>query len=190
MTDLPPLLTEALAAIGPSTEARMGDLIRDFASFPLSEEDRLSVLAGAVATIATTRYRRHRPIFIAALRSWALEISIGLAPPPPRIGFDRRAGPIEDAQNGLLRGIDALLRAMLADGLAMHHRLITELAVMARLLGRYDTHAIHLVVTAASRACDDPIWRSGDAVPVSLCEGVVPLTRDAALDALAPRGTA
>src|SRR6185312_11425665 len=168
MTDLPPLLIEALSAIGPETEARMGDLISDFVALPLSEEDRLSALAGAVATVATTRYLHHRPIFIAALRCWALEISIALLPVPPRIAFERRRGPGEEAQDGLLGGIDAILRAMVDDGSAKHHRLVTELAVMAQLLGRYDAHSIHLVLTAATLACDDPNWRVGKAIPVLL----------------------
>jgi len=190
MNDLPPLLTEALSAIGPETEARMGDLINDFVTLPLSEEDRLSVLAGAVATIATTRYLQHRPIFIAALRCWALEISITLSPAPPRAGFDRRRGPVAEAQDGLLSGLDAILRTMLDDGSAKHHRLVTELAVMAQLLGRYDAHSIHLVLTAASLACEDPRWRTGYTVPVLLSDGAQLLTRDACLDMLAPRGTA
>jgi len=192
MIELPPLLVEALSAIGADIEARIGDLISDFVAIPLREEDRLSALAGAVATIATTRYRRHRAIFIAALRSWALEISIALAlaPPAPGIPVERRRGPAEEAQDGLLNGLDAILRAMLDDGSAKHHRLVTELAVMARLLGRYDTRTIHLVVTAAGRACEDPLWRCGGAVPVSLREGGQPLARDACLAALAPRGTA
>ena len=190
MTDLPPLLIEALSAIGPETEARMGDLISDFVTSPLSEEDRLSALAGAVATIATTRYLQHRPIFIAALRSWALELSIALSPAPPRTGFESRRGPIAEAQDGLLSGLDAILRAMLDDGSAKHHRLVTELAVMAQLLGRYDAHSIHLVLTAASLACEDPRWRSGCIVPVLLSDGGQMLTRDASLASLAPRGTA
>ena len=190
MIELPPLLVEALSAIGADIEAQMGDLIRDFVAIPLREEDRLSALAGAVATIATTRYRRHRAIFIAALRSWALEISIALAPPAPRIPVEGRRGPAEEAQDGLLNGLDAILRAMLDDGSAKHHRLVTELAVMARLLGHYDTRTIHLVLTAAGCACEDPLWRCGDAVPVSLREGGQPLARDACLAALAPRGTA
>ncbi|HVA15376.1 MAG TPA: hypothetical protein VNF99_19160 [Stellaceae bacterium] len=190
MTDLPPLLIEALAAIGPETEARMGDLISDFGTLALGEEDRLSALAGTVATIAMTRYVRHGAIFIAALRSWALEISIALAPPSPRLTFDRRAGPIEEAQDLLLGGIDAILRAMIAAGSAKHHRLVTELAMMARLLGRYDALSVHMVVTAASRACDDPDWQSGGVVPVSLGESFLPLTRDAAIATIAPRGTA
>jgi hypothetical protein len=190
MTDLPPLLIEALKAIGPETEARMRDLISDFAALPLSEEDRLSALAGVVATIATTRYRHHRPIFIAALRGWALEISIALSPVPPRIAMEQRRGPVAEAQEGLLSGIDAMLRAMLDGGLAKHHRLVTELAVMARLLGRYDAHSIHLVLTAASLACEDPGWRCGFTVPVLLADGAQLVARDASLEALAPRGTA
>lgn len=190
VTDMPPLLTEALGAIGPETEARMGDLIDDFMALPLSEEDRLSVLAGAVATIAATRYLQHRPIFIAALRSCALELSIALLPAPPRIAFERRRGPVAEAQDELLTGLDAILRAMVDDGSAKHHRLVTELAVMAQLLGRYDAHSIHLVLTAASLACEDPRWRSGYAVPVLLSDGAQMLTRDACLASLAPRGMA
>lgn len=190
MTDLPPLLTEALSAIGPDTEARMGDLISDFMAMPLNEEDRLSVLAGAVATIATTRYLHHRPIFISALRCWALEISIALLPTAPRIAVERRRGPVEEAQEGLLGGLDAILRAMVDDGSEKHHRLVTELAVMAQLLGRYDAHSIHLVLTAASLACEDPRWRSGCTVPVLLADGAQLLTRDSCLATLAPRGTA
>lgn len=190
MTELPPLLVEALTAIGPETEARMDDLIADFLALPLSEDGRLSALAAVVATIATTRYLRHRDVFIAALRSWALEISIAFAAQPPRIAAERCTGRIEEAQDVLLGGIDAILRSMMAAGSEKHHRLVTELAVMAQLLGRCDVHSVHLVVTAASRACDDPDWRSGDRIPVSLCDGALPLTRDAGIATLAPRGTA
>jgi hypothetical protein len=190
MTDLPPLLTEALSAIGPETEARMGDLISDFVAVPLSEEDRLSALAGAVATIATTRYLQHRPIFIAALRCWALELSIALSPAPPGMNADRRRGPVEEAQDELLAGLDAILRAMVDSGSAKHHRLVTELAVMAQLLGRYDAHSIHLVLTAAILACDDPDWRVGKAIPVLLSDRGRLLARDENLETIAPRGTA
>lgn len=190
MSDLPPLLTEALSAIGPETEARMGDLISDFAAVPLGEEDRMSALAGAVATIAMTRYQQHRPIFIAALRCWALELSIAVSPTPPQIGFERRRGPVAEAQDGLLSGLDSILRAMTDDGSAKHHRLVTELAVMAQLLGRYDAHSIHLVLTAASLACDDPRWRVGKMIPVLLSDGGRLLGRDEDLETLAPRGTA
>jgi hypothetical protein len=190
MTNLPPLLTEALAAISADTEAQMGDLITDFTALPLNEEDRLSALAGTVATIAVTRYARHRDIFVAALRSWALEISITLAPPAPRMTIDSQPGPIGEAQDVLLAGIDTILRRMVAAGTAKHHRLVTELAVMAQLLGRYDSHSIYLVLNAASSAYADPIWSGGDAVPISLGDGWLPVMRDADIETVAPRGTA
>ena len=189
MSDLTPLLTEALAAIGRETRARIDDLIEDFATLPLSAEARLSALAGAVATIASTRHCRHRAIFIAALRGWGLELAIGSA--RSRTAIDERGSVrVARAQSHLLKGIDTLLRAMDARGAREHHRLVTELAVMARLLARCDAQGLHLVLTAASRACDDPAWCSGDAVRVSLGEVALPLTRDADIAALAPRGTA
>ena len=168
----------------------MGDLISDFAALPLSEEDRLSVLAGTVATIAVTRYARHRDIFVAALRSWALEISIVLAPPAPRLTHGGRPGPVGEAQEVLLAGIDDILRKMIISGTAKHHRLVTELAVMARLLGRYDSHSIYLVLNAASSAYAEPIWNGGDSVPVLLGDGWLPVMRDTDIATVAPRGTA
>lgn len=189
MSDLTPLLAEALAAIGRETQARIDDLIEDFATLPLSAEARLSALAGAVATIATTRYCQHRPIFIGALRGWALELAMGSATPETMIE-ERGRVRVARAQSRLLSGIDALLRAMDARGARKHHRLVTELVVMARLLARCDAQGLHLILTAASRACDDPAWSSGDAVPVSFGEAVMPLTRDAQIAVLAPRGTA
>jgi hypothetical protein len=189
MSDLTPLLAEALAAIGRETQARIDDLIEDFATLPLSAEARLSALAGAVATIATMRYCQHRPIFIAALRGWALELAMGGARPQAMVE-ERGRVRVARAQSRLLEAIDTLLRAMDARGARKHHRLVTELAVMARLLARCEAQGLHLVLTAASRACDDPAWCSGDAVPVSLDEAALPLTRDAPIATLAPRGTA
>jgi hypothetical protein len=190
MTTLPPLLTEALAAISADTEVQMGELIGDFAVLPLSEEDRLSALAGVVATIAVTRYSRHRDVFVAALRSWALEISIAIAPPPPRLTHGGPPGRVGEAQHVLLTGIDDILRKMMKTGSEKHHRLVTELAVMARLLGRYDSQSIYLVLNAASSAYADPIWGGGDDVPISLGETWLPVVRDVNLETVAPRGTA
>lgn len=190
MTIVPPLLSETLAAVGPEVEARMGALIEDFTDLPLGDEDRLSALAGTIATVAATRYAEHGDIFIAALRSWALEISIALASESLRLVSEAKAGVIAEAQELLLRGIERILRAMHAARMTRHHRLATELAIMARLLGDFHAPSVHLVLTAAARACNDPAWRPGGAVPVSLCESALPLGRGVSLAAIAPRGTA
>ena len=190
MTNVPPLLSETLAAVGPELEARMAALIGDFADLPLGEEDRLSALAGTIAAVAATRYAEHGGIFIAALRGWALEISLALAPEPPQLVPDAEAVPIAEAQGLLQRGIDRILRSMHAARMTRHHRLVTELAIMARLLGDFDAPSIHLALTAAARAGEDPAWGPGSAVPVSLCESALPLRRDVSLAAIAPRGNA
>ena len=190
MSDLPPLLIEALNAIGPETEARMGNLISDFVAVPLSEE--------GPAVGARRRGRDHRddalPATSADLYRRAALLGAGaidcIVPGSPQIGLERRRGPVEEAQDELLTGLDAILRAMVDDGTAKHHRLVTELAVMAQLLGRYDAHSIHLVLTAASLACDDPRWRIGNVVPVLLSDGGRLLARDNSLETIAPRGTA
>ncbi len=190
MADLPPILTEALAAIGADIEAQIAELLRDFAALPLSEEDRLSALAGAIAAIAEIGYAEHGALFLAALRGWALDISIGFVTSAPRGRALREHGLVEEAQDVLLGGIDRILRGMGDAGATKLHRVVAELAVVARVLGRYDPRSIHLVLTAASQAGDDPTWQSGDLVPVSLCDGVRILSRDINIASVAPRGTA
>lgn len=190
MTHVPSLLSDTLAAVGPEVEARMAALIEDFTDLPLGEEDRLSALAGTIATVAATRYVGHGGIFIAALRGWALEISFALAPELPPLVSDPEALPIAEAQELLLRGIDRILGRMHAARMTRHHRLVTELAIMALLLGDFDAPGVHLVLTAAASACENPAWRPGSAVAVTLSEGAMPLGRDASLAAVAPRGNA
>jgi hypothetical protein len=190
MINLPDVLTQVLAAIGPETETRMGELIHEFGSIPLSEEDRLSALAGTIATIAVTRYCKHRTTFIAALCGWSLELSNALMPPPLPVGRFRPAGPVNEAQDALLSGIDAILHLMTDAGTDPHHCLVAELAVIARLLGRYDASSIHLVLTAVTHAIEDEAWLPGCVVPVCLLDATTPLSRDINIAMVAPRGTA
>lgn len=190
MINLPDVLTQVLAAIGPETETRMGELIHEFGTIPLSEEDRLSALAGAIATIAVTRYRKHRMTFIAALCGWSLEISNAMMPPPVPAGRLRPAGPINEAQDTLLGGIEAILHLMTDAGTDPHHCLVAELAVIARLLGQYNASSIHLVLTAATHAIEDTAWHTGCVVPVCLLDATTLLGRDTNIALVAPRGTA
>ncbi len=190
MTNLPDILSEALSRIEPHTEARMETLIAEFSRVPLSGEDRLSALAGTIATVAHIRYVRHRSVFIEALRGWALEITNLLGPRPSLLGPDGMSGNIHAAQSLLMAGIDGLLRSMVAAGTHAQHRLVAELALLVRLLGRHDAATIHLVITAVKRALADPEWQCGDRVTVLLREQTEQLTPTAALERLAPRGTA
>jgi hypothetical protein len=190
MSNLPDILTEALARIEPQTEARMSTLIAEFGAVPMPSEDRLSALAGVIAAIAHARYIRHRGVFLEALRGWSLEIAgtVDLSSLLP--DSDGEWGRIRDAQEVLIGGIDLLLRAMVDSGTSAQHRLVAELAVLARLLGRHAPATIHLVITTVGRALADPTWRAGERVRVAMREQTEFLTRDAALERIAPRGTA
>lgn len=190
MTDLMLMASELCAEIGADMQNRIEDLIAEFDVLRISEDDRLSALAGTIATIASSRYAGHGAIFIGALRDWALEIA--LQRPPFRLPPDGRLHPyrVKRAQTLLLDGIAAILRRLLALKAPGRSRILAELELMARLLGRYDAASIHLVVTVAGACCDRADMLVGDSAFVVQRDAVRPLSRSVDLAVLAPRGTA
>jgi hypothetical protein len=69
-------------------------------------------------------------------------------------------------------------------------RLVTELAVVARLLGQYDANTIHLTLMTVGSTLADAEYQPGELVHVPLREAVRPLSRDVRLEAVTPRGVA
>ena len=65
-----------------------------------------------------------------------------------------------------------------------------ELSLFARLLGQHDANAVHLTLAAVAEALDDEDYRPGHAVHVPLEQMLMPLSRDACLATIAPRGVA
>lgn len=190
MNDSSDIFADALAALGPRAAARMGEVIEEFGAVPLMAEERLSALASAIALIISVRHGRHRDLFIEALRGLALDISNSLAPMPFAREIYPENGPIDEARDVLLIGIEGVLRLMGESGRLARHRVIVELALISRLLGRYGTNTVHLALAAVADALGDPDWRCGDLVAVRLHDALRPLSRDACLDSIAPRGTA
>jgi hypothetical protein len=68
--------------------------------------------------------------------------------------------------------------------------LVTELALVARLLGENDVNTIHLTMLAVVGALGSEDYQPGDLVTVPLRETGVPLHRHSELESLAPRGCA
>jgi len=75
MSSLVETINSALAAVGPATETRMRDLLSEFGELNLGDEDRLAALATVIAAAAATHHRRHKAIYLEAVRTWALEIA-------------------------------------------------------------------------------------------------------------------
>lgn len=190
MSSLIETINSALAAVGPATEGRMRELMAEFGELNLGDEDRLAALATVIAAAAATHHHRHRTIYLEAVRSWALEIAEALEPAPLRLSGVALAGPIEEGAEILIAGLESLIDSMTEAGVRVQDRLVTELAVVARLLGEHDANTIHITLMTVSDSLADPRYQPGAVIRLPLREAVQPLSRDVRLEALTPRGVA
>jgi hypothetical protein len=190
MSSLAETINAALAAVGPAIETRLRELLAEFGELNLGDEDRLSALATTIAAAASTHHRRHAPVYLEAIRSWALEIAGALEPGPARLATIRGFGPVEEGAELLIAGIDQLIDGMTQTGVGVQDRLVAELTIVARLLGQYDANAIHMTLITVGSTLADPLYRPGELIQVPLRETTQPLTRESRLEALVPRGVA
>ena len=190
MSSLAETINNALLAVGPATEDRLRDVINDFDSMNLSAEERLASVATAIATVAHTHHRKHKAVYLDAVKTWSLEIAGELQPAPLRLRKPADAVQVEEAAEILISGIDGLIEIMSDHAIRTQDRLVTELAVVSRLLGQNDANTIHMTLIEVSRLLDSSAYRPGEIVAVPLREATLPLTRESSLETLAPRGCA
>jgi hypothetical protein len=191
MSSVAETISAALAAIGPSTEGRLRTILAEFNGLTLTLDERLSVLATAIAHAATLHHGGHRGVYLDAVRIWSVEIATALTPSPLLVVEGSAADEaIDNGVELLIGGLDSLVETMAVAGVDLEDRLVTELALVGRLLGQHDPNTIHVTLMAVMRALDEAGYRAGDRIDVSLLEMTKPLARDAALAALLPRGLA
>ncbi len=190
MSTLAETINDVMARLGPATRDRVRDIMTDIAQLNLGAEDRVSVLATAIAAIAATYHARHKPVYLDAVQAWSLEISVGLAPPPVRLSSPAEDALIEDGAEILVTGLDGLLEQLTRGAAGLQDRLVVELSLLAQLLGQHDANTVHLTLRAVADALDDEEFRPGRAVRVPLEQAVLPLGRDTCLATVAPRGVA
>jgi hypothetical protein len=195
MASLAETINTALRAVGSTTENRLRDVIADFDSVNLSGEERLAAVATTVAALASTHHRRHRNVYLDAVKVWSLEISSELRPEPLRLRTIADKAIVVEAADQLIGGVESLIELMNGDAIRTQDRLVTELAVVTRLLGEHEPGVIHLALLCVTRALDRADYQPGDAVMVPLHETFRVLTRESDLEAsdleaLAPRGCA
>jgi hypothetical protein len=190
MSTLLETIGDTMMRLGPGTRDRMRDIVAELAGLNLGAEDRLSVLATALAAVASLHHAPHMPVYIEAVRAWSLEISVGLAPSPLRLSSLSGDGPVEDGAEILIAGLDSLLDGIAGEAVTLQDRLVLELALFSQLLGQHDASAVHLTLRAVSEAVADDDYRPGRAVRVPVEEMALPLDRDACLESVAPRGVA
>ena len=190
MNTLAETIESALQAAGTLTENRLRDIIGDFDGLNLIAEERLAAVATTIAAAACDRHARHKAIYLDAVRSWSLEIAAALKPAPPRVRFAMELERVAEAADILITGSDALVALMMAQDIRTQDRLVTELALVSRLLGRNDANTIHLALSAVDRAVKGTGFHSGALVLVPLRDAAAPVDRAADLALLEPRGRA
>jgi hypothetical protein len=190
MSSLAETINSALRAVGPVTEDRLRDIIADFDGMNLTDEERLSAVATTVAATACNHHQRHKSVYLDAVRTWSLEIAQELKPAPMRLRFTADVERIADAADILITGVDSLIELMGAMGTRTQDRLVTELALVSRLLGQVDASTIHLTLGAVDQALGGKAFQPGAVVMVPLREVTRLIGRDADLEHLQPRGCA
>ena len=190
MNSLAETIDSALQAAGTLTVNRLRDVITDFDGLNLIAEERLAAVATTIAAAACERHARHKAIYLDAVRSWSLEIAAALQPAPPRIRFAMELERVAEAAEILVSGSESLVALMMAQEIRTQDRLVTELALVSRLLGRNDANTINLALSAVDRAIKGPGFRAGALVLVPLRDAALPVDRAADLAVLEPRGRA
>jgi hypothetical protein len=189
MNSLAETIDNALQAAGSATESRLRDIIADFDGLNLIEEERLAAIATMIAATACARHARHKAIYLEAVRTWSLETAAALQPPPSRQRFAVEVERIAEGAEILIAGTESLVTLMMAQGTRTQDRLVTELALVSRLLGRSDANTIHLALGVVERAVRTPDFRRGALVLVP-ARDTAPIGRTADLALLEPRGCA
>ena len=143
-----------------------------------------------VAAAAVIYHAGHKAVFVDAVKTWSLEISVGRDGAARRPSGACAKGSSAEGAEILVTGLDALLETLHQAGVRVQDRLVAELALFARLFGCYDAKTIHLALMAATAALAEASYRPGQIVEVPLEAVALPLGRDACLATVAPRGLA
>jgi len=190
MSSLAQTISIALQAVGPVTGDRLRDIMVDFDGLDLIEEERLAAVATTIATTACTHHAKHKAVYLDAVRTWSLEIAAELRPAPSRLRFAVDLERVSDGADILIAGIESLIELMSAQSIQTKDRLVTELALISRLLGRNDANTIYMALNAVDRAVNSHSFTPGAIVLVPLRDASLPVGREANLALLEPRGCA
>src|SRR5258708_38917613 len=142
MSTLAETIISALHRVGPVTEDRLRDIITDFDPRSLTDEERLAAVATTVAATACKHHTRHKGVYLDGVRTWSLEISADLAPAAPRLRYSADIERLSEGAEILISGVDSLIELMFSLVVGTQDRLVTELALVSRLLGQHDAATI------------------------------------------------
>ncbi|HLY54220.1 MAG TPA: hypothetical protein VKS60_01605 [Stellaceae bacterium] len=188
MSTLAVTIDRALNNIGQTARGVLRETVNAFDILPMSDEERLSAIATALAATAIIHHGRHVAKFLDAVRIWSLEAEGERAAPVPYPEC-AQAEQVSEAAELISTGTAALLDALDRDGVRLEDRVVAELALYTQLLGRSDLHTVLQTFGAVADAVASPGFRAGYLVRVEVCAWT-PVGRDADLAAVPTLGIA
>jgi hypothetical protein len=181
-------IDRAMNNIGKTARGVLRDAVMAFDCLAISDEERVSAIATALASAAVVHHHRHSARFLDAVRIWALESKASRSMPLASCNPPSAALVAEGAEI-IAGGTEALLAALTTAKVPVEDRAVAELTLYTRLLEHVEAPLVLAVFTAIADAVALPGFRVGQLVHVMVPDRR-PVPRDADLATLATRGTA
>lgn len=161
-------INQTLRNIGTGPGQVLLETIESFEELALTDQERLSALASSIASSALAYHSTRVESYLDAIRMSAMAIALEILPPPPTVGAFPTLGHIAEGADLLSGGLHHLIDALYSEAIGMEDRLIAEIALYARLLGRHDPNTVQTVLRGIDDALNHPDFAEGDLVAVPL----------------------
>ncbi len=168
MRDLVDTINQTLRNIGVGPGRILIETIESFEEMTLTDQERISALASAIAGSALAYHSTRVASYLDAIRVSALAIALEILPPPPAIGAYPTLVHIAEGADLLSGGLHHLIDELYSEAIGMEDRIIAEIALYARLLGRHDPNTVQAVLSGVDDALQHPDFVEGDLVAVPL----------------------
>ena len=179
MRDLVETINQTLRNIGVQPGRVLLETIESFEGMTLTDQERISALASSIASSAIAYHATRVAGYLDAIRTSAMAIALEILPPPPAIGAFPTLNHIAEGADLLSGGLHHLIDVLYSEAIGMEDRIIAEIALYARLLGRHDPNTVQAVLHGVEDALRHPGFVEGDLV-------AVPLGAPARIDASLP----
>jgi hypothetical protein len=158
------LMQQAMAESGCLAQKEIsGDLIT-FNAIGLTGAERLSVVAGVVASVTAKRHTGEQARFLQQLHELTRPATGGSSM-DSGMALEPRAEQIAAGIRLLDAAFDRLVERLAAAGLKAERAAAIESVLLARLLAAHRPHRIRLALLAAAFALAQPDYKPGDVVP-------------------------
>lgn len=161
-------INQTLRNIGAGPGRVLLETIESFEEMTLTDQERISALASSIAGSALAYHSTRVDSYLEAIGDSAMEIALEILPPPPSIGAFPTLGHIAEGADLLSGGLHELIDVLYSESIGMEDRIIAEIALYARLLGRHDPNTVQMVLRGIDDALQHPDFVEGDLVAVSL----------------------